>query len=428
MLPTTPPTLHRKFQYFDSKANSNKFWEVRGWGTGGALAVAIRFGREGDSGQVWPRDGGTATLSLGEIDAKINEKTRKGYAEVVLHQVAVVHDPVPAAGTTPAPTDPRIAQLMQWIFEEAGEAIKTYLATTVDALSVDQIKRGKELLEKGQRLGKSWQASKEGYGRIFDELLATVEAYYRAIPTVMERRMKPETVVARFCQDLDPATVGRAGYITQEERLQQLEAAVATFQAQRVAGVSQYSSLGIDVTRLSPGATLYADIIRHIDQTSIHGYKIRVADIFEVRIPDERTRFERDGRPIGNVRRLYHGTASRNVRHILRSGLTCPRTASNGRMFGDGIYLADQASKSTNYCSSNGRGVPHFLFLANAALGKMWVAPAANNTLKAAPDGHDSVWGKGNFTRGLINNEYIVYKDAQQSLTHLVTFERGSRY
>jgi poly [ADP-ribose] polymerase len=160
----------------------------------------------------------------------------------------------------------------------------------------------------------------------------------------------------------------------------------------------------------------------------VHGYKVRVRDVFEVCIPEERKAYEQNKRGTGYRELLFHGTHNRNVRHILRQGLICPRTASNGRMFGNGIYLANRASKSTNYCAAGRAGYPNMLFVVEAALGKTYFAPTSKGYNKP-PAGYDSVCGKAGHTRSwgafsLQHDEFILYRPEQQTIRYLITFER----
>jgi poly [ADP-ribose] polymerase len=97
-------------------------------------------------------------------------------------------------------------------------------------------------------------------------------------------------------------------------------------------------------------------------------------------------------------------------------------------MFGHGIYFANQATKSTNYCSASRPKKPHMLLLADVAIGRPYVAPDAMPNCTQAPDLHDSVLGKAGKTMAwggsLRYDEHIVYNAAQQTLRYLVTFDR----
>jgi poly [ADP-ribose] polymerase len=67
------------------------------------------------------------------------------------------------------------------------------------------------------------------------------------------------------------------------------------------------------------------------------------------------------------------------------------------------------------------------MFLADVAVGTMYIAPEATTTTRAAPKGYHSVWGKAHHTRSwggtLAHDEFIVYRQEQQTLRYLVTWD-----
>jgi poly [ADP-ribose] polymerase len=75
---------------------------------------------------------------------------------------------------------------------------------------------------------------------------------------------------------------------------------------------------------------------------------------------------------LGNNMLLWHGSRVSNFVGILSQGLRIapPEAPVSGYLFGKGIYLADMAEKSINYCRSHGQDsalillieVNHFLF------------------------------------------------------------------
>jgi poly [ADP-ribose] polymerase 2/3/4 len=408
--PTGEPAERRKFQLTNLDGNNNKFWMIEVWPAGAAqVHVRTTYGRVGTSPQV--RD---ATLRDSELEARIREKLRKGYQEVALHRPEVIVAP----SNTPARTiNPRVSRVVDLIFAEAGEKIASYLSVGVDALGQEQIERGRRLLDLAQRQHADWRMSQSQ--ATFALLAGTVQSYYNAVPTQLPGRIDRQAVVEQFCADFDE----------QEDRLNQLEAAIATYAARQVdPDASPYDALGAELTPIPQSDRRYGEIVDYVDRTSAHGYHVHVRDIFAVSVPGERAAWDRSWRGRHNTALLFHGTAGQNVRHILRSGLICPRTASHGRMFGHGIYFAKRATKSTNYCSTRRAGVPNFLFLAEVALGDAYVAPDALPTLRSAPSGYDSVHGKAGHTGAwggkLQYDEFIVYEAAQQTLRYLVTFER----
>jgi hypothetical protein len=99
--------------------------------------------------------------------------------------------------------------------------------------------------------------------------------------------------------------------------------------------------------------------------------------------------------------------------HGARSGLWLPRTYRHGWMFGPGIPCANVASKSAQH-SCGRSGYPRMMFLADGAVGTMYMAPEAASTTRAAPKGDHAVWGKAHHTRSwggtLAHDEFIVYR------------------
>jgi poly [ADP-ribose] polymerase len=413
------PAERRMFQLTDLDSNHNKFYLVELWPSQpGTVRFRAQWGRVGSKAQVKEK-----LASIEEVERQIEEKLRKGYRQVDLHRPDV-EEPASADGvaaTRPAPKlEPQVAQLLEWVFTEAGEHIQSFLAVAVEALSQAQIAEGRKLLAQAQQQYTHFRLNPFRRGPNLDALASTVQAYYNAIPTRLPARVNREEVVMQFCKELSE----------QENRLLQLEAAIATMKVQRQhPGFSPYDALGAEIRLVAPEDDTHKRIREYIQRTQVHSYKVRVRDVFDVHIPAERKVYEANR--VGASRRelLFHGTRNQYVRHILRQGLICPKTPSNGRMLGNGIYLANRASKSTNYCQSGRRGVPRMLFLVEAALGNAYVAPKADGYNKP-PSGYDSVWGKAGHTRTwgsstLAHDEFVLYSPAQQTIRYLVTFDQA---
>lgn len=102
----------------------------------------------------------------------------------------------------------------------------------------------------------------------------------------------------------------------------------------------------------------------------------------------------------GNKMLLWHGSRITNVAGILGAGLKVapPEAPVTGYMFGKGVYFADSASKSANYChASADNDYVGFLVLAEVALGKPLELLEADSSLPdgLARRGFDSVIGRG---------------------------------
>jgi len=122
---------------------------------------------------------------------------------------------------------------------------------------------------------------------------------------------------------------------------------------------------------------------------------------------------------------LWHGSPNENWLSIVKTGVNMAH-ASNG-MFGKGLYFADRSTKSVNYTSARGAYWSHgndstfFLGLFRVRVGKRYHAKTSGNydykKIKSLGD-YDSVFGEKG--QSLINNEFIVYRDAQTTIYALV--------
>jgi predicted DNA-binding WGR domain protein len=408
------PLERRMYQLTDLTGNHNKFYMVELWpAPDGKVRFRASWGRVGSKPQSSEK-----VMTPYAVEAQIAEKVRKGYRRIELHrpEVEIIAQP----DDPPLPKlDPKVVQLVDWIFLEAGEHIRSYLAVEVDALGQDQINEGRRLLSEAQTQYNTLRLNPFKRDQNMKVLAGTVQGYYNAIPTKLPARMDPESVVLDFCKQLNE----------QEDRLLQLEAAIAMMKVERKhPGQSHYQNLGADINVLPADDPARMDIVAYVERTQVHGYKVRVRDVFEVCIPEERKAYEQNKHGVSHRELLFHGTHNRNVRHILRQGLICPRTASNGRMFGNGIYLANRSSKSINYCAVGRAGFPNMMFVVEAALGNSYVATSAKGFNKP-PRGYDSVCGRAGHTKAwaaftLQNDEFVVYRPEQQTIRYLVTFER----
>ncbi len=152
---------------------------------------------------------------------------------------------------------------------------------------------------------------------------------------------------------------------------------------------------------------------------SMHGYdKVRVREIFAVKIHDMHSNFKNTLTPVHEV---FHGTSQANCLSILKSGLKVspPSTAAiAGKMFGNGVYGAINSTKSLGYTfgrwGQGGVGESGWLFVCDFAMGKIKTVYSSSDI----SSGYDSVWAKAG--RGLYNDELIVYKNNQVNIKYLL--------
>lgn len=204
--------------------------------------------------------------------------------------------------------------------------------------------------------------------------------------------------------------------------------------------------LEVTITAVDTHSKNYKLIADYIQNSSVHGYKINILDLYSARLFTETFRILTIS-PSENRMLLWHGTKLANIASILTEGLQIKKSV-NGSMFGRGIYFSDVASKAANYCKVE-KGEIGVLILAEVALGKKFSPSRPHKYLTDSPHGFNSVFGQGatrssptSFSKtdngvtipsgklfrypdteiGLRYNEYCVYDPNRVQIRYLVMF------
>ena len=154
-----------------------------------------------------------------------------------------------------------------------------------------------------------------------------------------------------------------------------------------------------------------------------------VKRVFSIEIGAMRRAFEAEGRKIGGVQELWHGTKASNVLSILKSGFYIPPTNApyvTGRLFGNGVYFANSSTKSLNYAYGYWDGKRDnncFMFLCDVAMGSHYT-PKYGEALPKP--GFDSTWAKAGES-GVQNDELIVYNTNQIEPRFLIEFSPAGK-
>lgn len=145
--------------------------------------------------------------------------------------------------------------------------------------------------------------------------------------------------------------------------------------------------------------------------------------------------FDQKAKELGNVQQLWHGTRAFNVLSILRKGLFVPPVTGSGilvtgRMFGNGLYLSSQSSKSLRYSNGGWSGAREnncFMFLTETVMGNTYKPRSNfNNAIAEGNDTHGKPYNSTHIkggTCGVINDEMIVRDPAQVKLKYLCEFD-----
>src|SRR3954454_14045956 len=259
------PAERRMFQLTDLETNHNKFYMVEIWPVqGDTVRFRALWGRVGSKAQVQEK-----VVPRHEVERQIREKLRKGYRKVDLHTPVIerIEDPedAQANGKPAVRVDPRVAELVEWIFTEAGEHIQSFLAVEVEALSQAQMAEGRRLLSEAHKQFSRYQVNPLRKAANLKAFAETVQAYYNTIPTKLPARLDRGEVVEQFAKS----------FSEQEDRLLQLEAAIDTMKVQRRnPGSSHYESLGAEIAPLSPDDPAHKTVSDYLSRTLVHGYKV----------------------------------------------------------------------------------------------------------------------------------------------------------
>jgi poly [ADP-ribose] polymerase len=211
------------------------------------------------------------------------------------------------------------------------------------------------------------------------------------------------------------------------ELLDNLESAVQMGSALK--NVSQQkNALGSDIElveddRKIKTITQYVETSKAQNHRGLDVWKYKVKTIFKIRIPHERTKFDDVSSKYGNIKELFHGSRNCNILSIVKNGLMIPpynAAGVTGRLFGNAVYGANNSSKSLNYsigwwARSKNKNDNAFLFLAMFAMGKEYIT---KTQIQKPPSGYDSVWAQQGVS--VKNDEFMVYKPEQTSITYLI--------
>lgn len=248
--------------------------------------------------------------------------------------------------------------------------------------------------------------------------------YFSLIPKPFSRKITADDMI------LDSNAV-----LAEYDVLDQLATGVQMGSAMGGSASQRLTALGTEIAWL-PDEDEVRRIKRYIRNSRAsnhHGDVCRYEPvaIYAIRIPDERTRYERAVKKYGNVQEIFHGSANCNLLSIMKGGLVVPpSTASHvtGRMFGNGVYGAINSTKALNYNigywgAKRSKYNNAFLFLADFAMGR--TEQVFHSQSRGASRGYDSIWAKKG--RSLFNDELIVFDLAQCTLKFLVELRIGGR-
>lgn len=188
-------------------------------------------------------------------------------------------------------------------------------------------------------------------------------------------------------------------------------------------------------------------MLRDYVKNSSQGYNLQVLEIFSLKRDGEDKKFNPD--KLDNRKLLFHGSSFSNFVGILTNGMRIapPEAPCSGYNFGKGVYTADMAGKSANYCRTYQSGGVGLFVMCEVALGRQYEVTVPNH--QPCPKEYDSTKCDGqvmpdpsgtkvlkgglevpmgktikNPKGGYMGvNEYIVYDTKQVRLPYLIKFK-----
>jgi len=460
--------------------NSNKFYNLEiQVASSGEARIYTNYGRVGGTIAKEYRICNSQSHAETESDKIIKSKVKKGYVEVKLvkadvgsevgkskvevskvsvsdlQKVGIKVDEV----KEDSKLHPEVQDLVRTWFGVTAEFVELNLDTKkcpLGQLSVDQIAKGKDILEEARKIV---HAKKPDTA----ELNKLTNSYYSNIPhNFGYTRINADALRLDSDDKLDKA-FDILDVFNDAKNVQSV-------MSKKSAVDSQYATLNAGIEYVDPNSPTWKwlDAMLHGTRAGNHSFlgKLKTHKIFRVNRKDEEERFvsvaEEIAKKCGkqtpsevyakliktrpdvpeelqeiykmaNVCPGWHGTRRANMIGITTKGLLIRPSGvvHAGSMYGDGIYWATNSTKSINYCDvkgsywAQGSNKTAYLFLGDVAFGNQKIAGGSHfyNKKNIAPN--HSVFAKAG--GAVYNDELITYSptgpEQQHCLRYIIEFE-----
>ena len=428
----------------DTKANSNKFYRLELDQNGRVSKTYGRVGADGVTNYENTGDSGFQKI--------LEAKKRKGYKEVDV------------ADATPQPSGLRLDRSRLATVARTGLVSEDAANDTLVADLIERIIKvnAHDILESSGGLmkvdlngriqtpvGLVTLRSISEAARILDRLEhatgtdhdALLEQYLTFVPQKVGRN--------RGWQDDFFGTHNPIA--NQRDFLQQLRDSVTFFDAQAEAAattpvdedVKADAGFKYRIRSVPTGGDVFQRIQRKFEESKNEHHsasRLKLKRVFELIDEPGAEVYAGLAKTLGNEQQLWHGTRAANLLSILRKGLYVPPTSGSGiqiagRMFGDGVYLSNQSSKSlmysTGFWTRGSRETNCFMLLNDVAMGHEYrpgqgfdpqAARKARTTKSADGKPFHSINVRAGHG-GVRNHEAIVWNVDQVRVRYLCEFD-----
>lgn len=351
-----------------------------------------------------------------------------------------------------APLTPEVADLVKYIYDEASSALNNTLGpakitslgieTPLGVVNLAQIDKGEAILQRLYELFKLGTHDEDAVDDLTNQ-------FYTMIPHNLGRNRNQ--ISATRLNSM-------AAFEEKQDLLQLMRDMLHVTAEGKSLGASdidmKYRALRSKIELISPGDEKFEEVKRTVlysgvdaddmpggsfaSPSSSSGPALHTASklmdikrIYRITRPAEIAAFNAS-RIQTNQRTLFHGSRVSNYVGLLSRGLMMPKMVvamggkrRDGGLLGNGIYFADSASTSAQYCSAGSKGT-RLMLLNNVALGTVYDFEKVAFGLMEPPHGYHSVHGIRNSPSRLTDfkdDEYVIFNPAQQHQQYLVEFE-----
>lgn len=409
-LPTvTKPNLAKVKLIMVTENNNNKFYDMTENGDG---TFTVVYGRIGSKST-------TVTYPSSEWRTKYNEKIRKGYVDNT--HLFAIHTPDTDASTI---DDVSVRNLMENFLRYAKNSISHNYMVSASEVTQKQVDEAQNLVnELIKMVGKKVNV---------DEFNAKLLELFKIIP----RRMAnvKEHLLQASPKNNDEANKLREKIVEEQSTLDVMRSQVEINEKQATNPITQSADLltvmGLKVEKVED------ERITKLIKLMMGNHSDKFVEAFSVTNLRTQQNFESNLTKQSNKKTqlLWHGSRNENWLSILKTGLVLrPINAIiSGKMFGYGLYFANEFSKSLNYSSvqgaywTGGRSQEGYLAIFEVHTGNQfeiaqhegWHCQLNGLKLKGINQKYDSVFAKRGIS--LRNNEFIVYNESQCTVKYVV--------
>lgn len=407
---TTPTQLRTAKLIMVTADNNNKFYDMAENGDG---TFTVTYGRVGAAGT-------TQSYPTSQWDSKYYEKVRKGYKD----QTALFAGEGENEMDLSDILDTVVRKLMNDLIRYARKSISYHYNVSAEQVTQRQVEEAQALLD--------LLVSKIQLDMDIKEFNDYLLQLYTVIPRKMKNVKEALVKSANTHEDIE---IIRNKMGEEQATLDVMRSQVQLNSQQKEQNTTKENinllqRMGLSVTLLNDKNI--EDTIKNMMQDEAHRF------VRAYKVSHQKTQVEFDkwllNKTNPQTSLFWHGSRNENWLSILDTGLVLrPANAViTGKMFGYGIYFADKFRKSLNYtslrgaCWSNGSSDRAFLAVFEVHTGTQlkiqkhepWCYQLDEGNLKKQGKDYDSLFALGG--ADLVNNEYIVYNQAQCTIKYLV--------